>query len=84
MSFAYFAFERPEGFRALSLIRKAIPKCGVTIAKTIFEIICAWQSIIDHKAIIEHKAIIDHRALILRRFLLTLCRLRSMLFSLTH
>ena len=28
----------------LALIIKAIPQCGVTIAKTCFEIICAWQS----------------------------------------
>lgn len=37
-------FERPEGFHAPSLTMKAIPQCGTTITKTIFEIICAWQS----------------------------------------
>ena len=36
-SFAYFAFKRPERFRVPSHMRKAIPQCGATIAKTIFE-----------------------------------------------
>ena len=38
------AFERPDGFRAPSLTRKAIPQCGATLTRTIFEMICVWQS----------------------------------------
>ena len=37
-----FTVERPEGFHALSLIKKAIPQCGATITKASFEINCAW------------------------------------------
>ena len=32
------------GFRVRSLIREEIPEGGATKTKTIFEIICAWQS----------------------------------------
>ena len=36
-NFVDFSFERPEGFRATSLAREAIPKYGATTTKTIFE-----------------------------------------------
>ena len=39
-----FSFQRPGGFHASGLARKAIAQCGATIAKTIFEIDCAWYS----------------------------------------
>lgn len=43
-SFADFSFERPDGFRAPSLAREAIPQCSASITETTFEIICAWYS----------------------------------------
>lgn len=47
-SFANCTFERPEGFRVPSLARKAIPQCGATIIKTIFEMIYAQYLRLQH------------------------------------
>ena len=43
-SFIDFSFEWPEGFRAPSLARKAIPQRGATITKNILKWICWWYS----------------------------------------